>query len=141
MAAPLSPEAKTFLKEVVYAHLATLMKDGSPQVTPVWVDTDGTNILINTAVGRVKMDNMERNARVALSIMGMENAYRCLFVRGRVKEIAPDEGNRHISSLSKRYTGNDRYQGRPGETRMRVVIEPLHVTERLGPPPGAPPRR
>ena len=128
--APLSPAAQAFLREKVYAHLATLMKGGAPQVTPVWVDTDGANILINSAMGRVKVDNMERDARVALSVMGADNAYRCLYVRGRVKEIARDEDNEHINSLSRRYTSNERYRGREDETRVRIVIEPLQVTER-----------
>ena len=127
--APLSP-AQAFLGEKVYAHLATLMKGGAPQVTPVWVDTDGVNVLINSAMGRVKVNNMERDARVALSVMGADNAYRCLYVRGRVKEIARDKDNKHINSLSSRYTSNERYRGREDETRVRIVIEPLQVTER-----------
>ena len=133
MAAPLSPAAQAFLKEKVWAHVATLMKDGSPQVTPVWVDTDGTNVLINTATGRQKARNLERDGRVALSIMGMENAFRTLYVRGKVKTITSVGANAQIDSLSERYTGNPQYQGhREGQTRVLVIIEPEHVTERLG---------
>lgn len=129
MPVPLSQAAQDFLREKVYAHIATLMKDGSPQVTPLWVDTDGADILINTATGRLKTVNMERDGRVALSVMGLESAYRCLWVRGVVKSIEPDDDL--IDRLSLKYTGNARYQGhREGETRVTVRIEPIRVMER-----------
>lgn len=131
MGAPLSAEAQSFLKEKVFAHVATLMKDGSPQVTPVWVDTDGAYIRINTADGRVKARNLRRDARVALSIMGMDNAYRCLWVRGRVKEITTEGANDHINGLSLKYSGNPVYPGHArGEKRLKILIEPLHITQR-----------
>ena len=131
MGIPLSPEAQAFLSEKVYAHLATLMKGGAPQVTPVWVDTDGTYIRVNTAEGRVKTRNMRRDDRVALSVMGMDNAYRCLYVRGRVKEITTEGANEHINALSLTYTGNPIYAGHArGEKRLKILIEPIHVTQR-----------
>ena len=131
MKASLSGAAQLFLKEKVWAHLATLMEDGSPQVTPVWVDTDGTNVIINTAANRIKTRNLERDGRVAISIMGMESAYRTLYVRGKVKTITTLGANSQIDSLSFRYTGNAQYQGhREGETRVLVIIEPEHITER-----------
>ncbi len=129
MGVSLSQVQIDFLREPVYAHVATLMKDGAPQVTPVWVDTDGTDILLNTATGRLKTRNMERDGRVALSIMGLGHAYRCLWVRGRVTDISPDTAL--IDALSLKYTGNPVYQGyREGETRLTVRIEPLTVAER-----------
>ena len=131
MGVPLSPEAQAFLNEKVYAHLATLMQDGSPQVTPVWVDTDGAYIRVNTAEGRVKTRNMRRDSRVALSVMGMDNAYRCLYVRGRVEEITAEGANEHIDALSLTYTGSPVYAGHArGEKRLKIFIEPIHVTER-----------
>ena len=131
MGVSLSPKVQAFLNEKVYAHLATLMKDGSPQVTPVWVDTDGTYIRVNTAEGRVKTGNMRRDSRVALSVMGMEDAYRCVYVRGRVEEITTEGANEHIDALSLAYTGNPVYAGHArGEKRLKVLIEPIHVTER-----------
>lgn len=131
MGVELSKEAQAFLTEKVYAHLATIMRDGSPQNTPVWVDSDGTNVLVNTAEGRVKTKNLYRDGRVALSIMGMESGYRCLYVRGRVKEITTEGANEHIDALSLTYTGNPVYAGHArGEKRLKVVIEPLKVTER-----------
>ena len=129
MGAELSTNAINFLRVKVYAHIATLMKAGSPQVTPLWVDTDGSHILINTSTGRVKTRNIERDGRVALSIMGLESAYRCLWIRGKVVEIKKD--NELIDSLSFKYTGHPTYQGyQQGVDRISVKIEPIHVTER-----------
>jgi len=129
MGVPLSKQAQDFLHEQVYAHIATVMRDGSPQVTPLWVETDGASLLINTATGRLKTKNMERDGRVAMSVMGLESAYRCLWVRGRVTEIKPD--NELIDALSLKYTGNPQYQGyREGVTRVTIRIEPEHVAQR-----------
>ncbi len=130
MGVQLSELAKAFLAEKVLAHVATLMKDGSPQVTPVWVETDGTDILINSAEPRLKTQNLMRDGRVGLSIMG-ENTRRNMFVRGRVTEITVDGAVDQINRLSLKYTGNPDYQGfRDGETRMVIRIEPLRVRER-----------
>jgi PPOX class probable F420-dependent enzyme len=131
MSVELSPLAIAFLGEKVLAHVATLMKDGSPQVTPVWVETDGTDILINSSEPRLKTQNMLRDGRVALSIMGLENSRKNLFVRGRVKEITAEGAINQINGLSLKYTGNAEYGGfREGETRMLIRIEPLRVRER-----------
>ncbi|MBM3941056.1 MAG: PPOX class F420-dependent oxidoreductase [SAR202 cluster bacterium] len=127
--AQLSNQAQDFIHGKVWAHIATLMKDGSPQVTPVWVETDGSNVVINTAEGRVKTRNLHRDGRVAMSIMGMESPYKCLWVRGRVKEITTRGAEEHINELSRKYTGKD-YNYRAGEVRVKLVIEPTHVTER-----------
>ena len=132
MAVQLSPTAKQFLKGKVWAHVATLMKDGSPQVTPVWVDTDeNDNILINTAYPRVKPRNLERDPRIGMSIMGLDDPQRYLSVRGVVKEMSTERGNADIDRLSLKYTGNPQYQGhREGETRVTIIIEPTAVVER-----------
>lgn len=127
MGVPLSPPVQRFLGEKVIAHLSTLMQDGSPQVTPVWVETDGENILVNTAAGRLKATNMQRDGRVALSIMGLGNPNRALYVRGQVKEIAAQGANEQIDRLAAKYTGSTTYRLRAGEQRLKVVIEPLRV--------------
>jgi PPOX class probable F420-dependent enzyme len=128
LSVPLSPNAQAFLKEKVFAHLATLMKDGWPQVTPTWVDTDGENILVFTGSGRVKANNMERDERVALSIMGLDSAYRCLWVQGRVKGIGPDPDDEPVATMAELYRGDRGYSVTRGkETRLRVVIEPLRI--------------
>lgn len=129
MAIPFPPQVVSFIHEKVFAHVATLMKDGSPQVTPIWVDTDGKNVLINTADGRIKTHNLRRDARVAVSIMGLDNEYRTAFVRGRVKEVTHTGADAHINKLSLKYVGKATYAGhRPGVKRQIIVIEPSHVT-------------
>ncbi len=131
MGVALSPEAVAFLHEKVYAHVATLNKDGSPQVTPVWVDTDGEHILINSSLGRQKVLNMQRDARVALSIAPPEDPHRGIVVRGIVKDITPDTDQKLINSFSQKYRDNPVYNVREGETRMVIRIEPTRVIERL----------
>ncbi|MSO57095.1 MAG: PPOX class F420-dependent oxidoreductase [Acidobacteria bacterium] len=111
--------------KVAFAQLATLNANGSPQVTPVWVDFDGTNILVNTAKGRVKAKNLEREKRVALSIQDPENPYRYLGVQGRVVEITEAGADAHIDKMAKKYMGKDSYPFRtPGEVRLIVKIVP-----------------
>ena len=112
-----------------FAHLATLMPDGGPQVTPVWCDFDGTHVLINSAKGRRKDKNMRREPRVALSIQDPENPYRYLEVRGRVVSISEEGADAQIDRLAKRYMGVDRYPLRkPGEVRVIYRILPEAVS-------------
>jgi PPOX class probable F420-dependent enzyme len=109
-----------------FANLATLMPDGSPQVTPVWVDYDGTHILVNTAKGRVKDKNMRREARVSLAIVDPDNPYRYAEVRGRVAEITEEGADDHINRMAKKYLGQDVYPFRqPGEVRVlyKITVE------------------
>lgn len=110
------------------ANLATLMPDGTPQVTPVWFDyTDGV-IRVNTAKGRVKARNMKEGAPVALAIMDPDNAYRYIQIRGRVKRSVEQGANKHIDSLAKKYLGKDEYPfAQPGEVRVMYEIEPRAV--------------
>ena len=111
-----------------FANLATLNADGSPQVTPVWVDFDGTHVLVNTAKGRVKAKNLEREKRVALSIADPENPYRYLGIQGRVTEMTESGGDAHIDKMAKKYMGKDTYPFRtPGEVRVIVKISPDKV--------------
>jgi PPOX class probable F420-dependent enzyme len=111
-----------------FAHVATLNADGSPQVTPVWVDFDGTHVVINTAKGRVKAKNLAREPRVALSIADPENPYRYLGIQGRVVEITEAGGDAHIDKMAKKYLGKDSYPFRaPGEVRLVVKISPDKV--------------
>ena len=110
-----------------FANLATVMPDGQPQVTPVWCDYDGTHVLVNTARGRVKTRNLERDPRVALAIVDPDNPYRHLSIRGRVKEMTEEGADAHIDKLSRRYLGKDYPLRRPDEVRVLVKIEPEHV--------------
>jgi len=113
-------------KKKAFAHLATLMPDGQPQVTPVWVDYDGQHVVINTAQGRMKDKNMQRDGRVALSITDPDNPYRFLEVRGRIAERTLDGADAHIDAMAKKYLDQDKYPYRqPGEVRViyRVIPE------------------
>jgi PPOX class probable F420-dependent enzyme len=109
-----------------FANLATVMPDGSPQVTPVWVDYADGKVRVNTARGRVKDKNMTLGAKVALSVLDPENPYRYLQVRGQVSGITEDGADAHIDALAKKYLGKDKYPYRqPGEVRVLYTIEPL----------------
>ncbi|MCL4395491.1 MAG: PPOX class F420-dependent oxidoreductase [Chloroflexi bacterium] len=101
------------------------MPDGSPQVTPVWVDYDGTHVIVNSAKGRVKDRNMRRDSRVSLDLQDPDNPYRHLSIRGRVAEITEDGADASIDRLAKKYLGMDRYPNRQaGEVRVIYKIEP-----------------
>ncbi len=108
-----------------FVFLGTTMSDGSPQVTPIWFSTDGTHILINTAVGRVKDRNMRSRPTVALCIADPANPYRYLQLRGKVIERTLKGADEHIDALSAKYTGNPKYQNRqPGQVRVIYKILP-----------------
>lgn len=109
------------------ANLATIGEDGYPQVTPVWVDYDGEHILVNTARGRAKPDNVSKEPRVAISIYSAENAYAPAFVWGKVVDITEDGAREHIDKMSKKYLGQDSYPYYQGETRVILKIEPEKV--------------
>jgi PPOX class probable F420-dependent enzyme len=112
-----------------FANLGTIMGDGSPQVTPVWVDYDGKYVRFNSAQGRVKDRNVRRDPRVSLSILDPDNPYRYLAIRGRVVEITQNGADEHINSLSQKYLGQAVYPFRqPGEVRVLYKIEPVKVT-------------
>jgi PPOX class probable F420-dependent enzyme len=111
-----------------FAHLVTLMPDGSPQVTPVWVDLDGNTVIVNTARGRLKDRNMKRDPRVALAVSDPANPYRYVQVRGRVAEITENGGDAHIDKMARKYLNQDSYPYRqPGEVRVVYRITPEHV--------------
>ena len=128
MAHKIPDQYKDILSKVAFANLATVMPDGSPQVTPVWFDFDGNNIWVNSAKGRVKDKNMRRNKRVALSITDPDNAYRHLDVQGEITEITEQGADAHIDKLAKKYLGKDKYPFRqPGEVRVIYKIRPDKV--------------
>jgi PPOX class probable F420-dependent enzyme len=129
MTVTIPQEFRDLLAKKAFANLATVMPDGSPQVTPVWFDFDGSHIRINSAKGRVKDKNMRRNPFVAMAIQDPDNPYRYLAVRGRVEEITEAGADAHIDSLAKKYLGQDRYpHRRPGEVRVIYRIRPERVS-------------
>ena len=112
-----------------FAHLATLMPNGAPQVTPVWVDYDGRQVVLNTAVGRQKDKNLQRDGRVSMSIADPDNPYRYLEVRGRVSERTTSGADAHIDKMAKKYLGKDKYPfSQPGEVRVIFKVTPEHIT-------------
>jgi PPOX class probable F420-dependent enzyme len=116
-------------KKKAFAHLATLMPDGTPQTTPVWVDYDGTNVVINTAEGRQKDKNMQRDGHVAMSIADPDNPYRYLEVRGQVIERTHQGADQHIDAMAKKYLGKDKYPYRqPGEVRVIYKVAPQRTS-------------
>ena len=131
MPAQIPASHRDLLDSSALANLGTVMKDGAPQVTPVWFDFDGTHLRVNSAKGRVKDLNMRRDARVGLAIVDPGNLYRYLEIRGRVAEITEQGGAAHIDVLAKKYLGVDKYPyGLPGEVRVIYRIEPLHCAVR-----------
>ena len=129
MASTIPEQFKDLFTKKAFANLATLMPDGSPQVTPVWCDYDGTHILVNSAKGRLKDKNMGRNRKVALAILDPENPYRHLALRGEVAEITEQDADAHIDQLAKKYLGKDKYPFRqPGEVRVIYKIRPDRIT-------------
>jgi PPOX class probable F420-dependent enzyme len=113
-----------------FAHLGTIMPDGSPQVTPVWVDYDGEYILVNSARGRQKDINMQRDPRVAVEIMDPEDPYRYVQIRGTVVEITENGADELIDQLAKKYTEADFYTfRRPREVRVTFKILPEKISD------------
>jgi PPOX class probable F420-dependent enzyme len=111
-----------------FAAVSTLMPDGSPQVSVVWVDADEEYILINTAEGRVKPENLRRDGRVAISIFDAQNPYRQVMVRGKAEEDKRIDAEKHIDKMAMKYLGVDKYPHRgPGEKRVVFRIKPEHV--------------
>ena len=107
-----------------FAHVATLMRDGAPQVSAVWIDREGDIIVFNTAEGRVKYNNLKRDGRVAISIADAANPYNEVWIRGKVVEITSEGADAHIDRLAKKYLGKESYPWKaPGEKRMIVRIE------------------
>jgi PPOX class probable F420-dependent enzyme len=112
-----------------FASLATTMPNGGPQVTPVWIDYDGTHVIFNSAKGRQKDRNVRREPRVAVAIMDPDNPYRFLEIRGRVVEITEKGANEHIDKMAKKYLNKDKYPFRQaGEVRVLYKIAPEHTT-------------
>jgi PPOX class probable F420-dependent enzyme len=119
---------KDLFGKKTFAHFATLMPDGSPQVSPVWVDYDGEFILINTARGRQKDRNIRRDPRVAISIQDPDDPYHRLLVRGKVVEVTTRGADEHIDKKAFKYRGLEKYPNRqPGEIREIIRVKPIFV--------------
>ena len=125
MSNPIPEKYLDLFQKKAFGNLATVMPDGTPQVTPVWLDYDGEHVLVNSARGRQKDKNMARDSSVAISILDPDNPYRYLEVRGRVTEITEEGARDHIDKMAKKYLGQDKYPFvQPGEVRVLYKIEP-----------------
>jgi PPOX class probable F420-dependent enzyme len=128
MADTLSDKARALIARPVVASLTTLGKDGSPQVTPLWIDEDGDDLLFNTAKGRVKARHMENDPRVAVSVVDPDDPYNVVALRGTVVDITTDGADEHIDALAKKYLGVDSYPMRTeGEVRVKVRVRTDHI--------------
>ena len=124
----IAPEVEKLFKDKNFASFATMMGDCAPQVTPVWVDYDQGNILINTAEGRTKVRNIAKNPNVAVCVTDSANPYMMVTVRGRIIEKTSQGADEHIDRMAKKYLGADKYPFRaPGEKRVLLKIKPESV--------------
>jgi PPOX class probable F420-dependent enzyme len=126
------PSVKRLFEGKNFVFVSTLMKDGTPHITPTWVDIEeqnGGRILVNTAVGRIKQKNVLRNPTIALAIFDQNNPYDMVSVRGKVVEqVTGDPAEQHIDKLAKKYLDKDKYPSRAsGEKRIILKIKPEHV--------------
>ena len=118
------------LNEPAFAQVATTMPDGSPQITQVWIGTDGEHVLVNTAEGRQKTRNVRRDPRVAVNVVDPANAWRLATIRGRVVDVTTEGADDLIDQLAHKYLGVDSYPFRnPAETRVTLKIAPERISE------------
>ena len=117
------------INKKAFAHVATLMPDGTPQSTPVWIDYVNGKVLVNSARGRVKDKNLKPGSPVAISITDPENPYRYVQIRGKVSRITEQGASEHIDKMAKKYLDKDKYPfAQPGEVRVLFEIEPDAVS-------------
>ena len=129
MSASIPDSHADLFNKKAFGNLATLNADGTPQVTPIWVDLAGGFVFFNSARGRRKDKNVRRDPRVAISIADPDNPYRYLEIRGRVVEITEQSADDHINRLAKKYLDKDIYPFRqPGEVRVKYKVEPEHFS-------------
>jgi PPOX class probable F420-dependent enzyme len=133
MPVQLTPNQIALLKEPHLAQFVTLRKDGSPHIAPVWVDTDGRHVIVNTAEGRVKVRNIRQDPRVAIAVYDPKNSYsRVLNIEGRVIEVTKEGAEDHIDAMHMKYRGTPRYPAHdPAHPRLIVRIQPERIYGRI----------
>ncbi len=129
MADTLSEKARALINRPVLASLATLNPDGSPQITPLWIGLDGDDVVFNTARGRIKARNLEKDHRVAVSVIDPDDQYNVVAFRGTVTDVTTDGADANIDALAKKYLGVDSYpMRREGEVRLRITVRTDRIT-------------
>jgi PPOX class probable F420-dependent enzyme len=129
MADSFTPAAQALIAKKVLAHVASLDADGGPNVSPVWVETDGDDLVINTALGRAKARNLASDARVSVSIVDPDDDHSIITLRGSVAVFTTIGADEVIDRLAKKYLGVDAYPNRrEGEVRVTVKIHPDRIT-------------
>ena len=128
----LTENARKMLEGKNFVYIATVNPNGTPQVTPTWVDTDGKFVLINTALGRAKERNIKKNPHVALAITDQNNPYNLVVIQGKViDKVTGHVADEHIDKMAKKYQGLDKYPNRnPAEKRVILKIEPTKIIGR-----------
>jgi len=123
------PNIRKLFESKNFVFLSSLMKDGSPHVTPTWVDIENGYILVNTAIGRIKQKNISRDPRIALAIADQNNPYDVVTIRGEViEQITGVPAEEHIDKLAKKYIDKDKFPNRsPGEERIILKIKPERI--------------
>jgi PPOX class probable F420-dependent enzyme len=123
------PSIRRLFEERNFVFVSTLMNDGYPHTTPTWVDIENGNVLINTAIGRIKQKNVSRDPRLSLAVADQDNPYDMVTIRGKViEQIKGDAAEKHIDKLAKKYLGKNEYPNRaPGEKRVILKIKPERV--------------
>jgi PPOX class probable F420-dependent enzyme len=127
MSQGLTEGAKALLREPVLAHIASIDSHGRPNISPVWIDVDGDDVVFNTAEGRLKARNVHANANVAVSVVDPADPYRVIALRGTVSEITTEGADEHIDFLARKYLGIDYPNRQEGEQRIKVRIRPARI--------------
>lgn len=127
--ATIPDEYRDLFETDAFGDFATILPDGTPHVTPVWVDYDGEYVLVNTARGRQKERNVQRNPKVGLSVMDPNDPYRFVQVQGEVETVTEEGAVEHINELAGRYMGVDEYPnlGNEDGERIKIMIRPSRV--------------
>jgi PPOX class probable F420-dependent enzyme len=124
----LTENAKELLREPVLAHIATIDASGRPNISPVWIDVDGDDVVFNTAEGRVKTKNLRSNPNVAVSVVDPQDPHRVIALRGTVTEMTHEGADEHIDFLAKKYLGHEQFQDRrEGQQRVKIRVRPERI--------------
>lgn len=128
MSTTIDDASRALLEDKNFVHVTTLKADGTPHTAVVWIDAEGDEILLNSAVGRAWPTNLERDPRIWLTVVDLQNPYRYVSARGEAVEITEDGADDHINALAKKYLGQDVYPFRqPGEVRLKIRVRPDRV--------------